>query len=242
MGLIEHPALGTVHVRVHPAARRFIARWRDGHVHLTVPPGASASDVDCALRELTPRLMSRRSAAESTLPRYCDGYEFATDGWSFRLSHTAALERGKILVQQKKTAGDADMRFVILYGPGIDFDTDSHRRAMSRAITRCAHRFTQLVILPEADRIARSLGLRPAAWKVGRGQRTLGTCRADGQISLSERLAFLPAELRRSTITHELAHLTHMNHSPAFHALWERYMGCPLAPVRARLRAFRWPV
>lgn len=242
MGLIEHPALGTVHVRVHPAARRFIARWRDGHVHLTVPPGASTADIEAALRELEPRLLVRRPDADSTLPRYHDGYEFVTDGWSFRLTYVAALERGKIIAQQQQSASGGSLRFAVLYGTGVDFDVDSHRRAMSRAITRCAHRFTQLVILPEADRIARSLGLRPAAWKVGRGQRTLGTCRADGQISLSERLAFLPAELRRSTITHELAHLTHMNHSPAFHALWERYMGCPLAPVRARLRAFRWPV
>ncbi len=52
----------------------------------------------------------------------------------------------------------------------------------------------------------------------------------------------LPVELRRYIITHELAHLTHFDHSPDFHTLWRRYLGCDPAGLRPILRKFKWPV
>ena len=37
-------------------------------------------------------------------------------------------------------------------------------------------------------------------------------------------LATCPYRERVETITHELAHLTYMDHSPAFHALHQQYL------------------
>jgi predicted metal-dependent hydrolase len=45
-----------------------------------------------------------------------------------------------------------------------------------------------------------------------------GSCSSRGTISLSWRLIMAPASVRRSVIAHEVAHIRHMDHSPAFYA------------------------
>ncbi len=44
-----------------------------------------------------------------------------------------------------------------------------------------------------------------------------GSCSSRGTISLSWRLIMAPAHVRRSVIAHEVAHIRHMDHSPAFY-------------------------
>jgi hypothetical protein len=44
-----------------------------------------------------------------------------------------------------------------------------------------------------------------------------GSCSTRGTISLSWRLIMAPAHVRRSVIAHEVAHMRHMDHSPAFY-------------------------
>ncbi len=53
-----------------------------------------------------------------------------------------------------------------------------------------------------------------------------GSCSSRGTISLSWRLIMAPAHVRRSVIAHEVAHMRHMDHSPAFYGwLDELYEG-----------------
>ena len=55
--------------------------------------------------------------------------------------------------------------------------------------------------------------------RLSRAQRRWGSCAGDGTIRLNWRLVQAPAEVRRSVVAHEVAHLVHFDHSPAFHAL-----------------------
>lgn len=48
-----------------------------------------------------------------------------------------------------------------------------------------------------------------------------GSCSSRGTISMSWRLIMAPASVRRSVIAHEVAHMRHMDHSPAFYQWFE---------------------
>lgn len=53
--------------------------------------------------------------------------------------------------------------------------------------------------------------------RLSRAQRRWGSCAADGTVRINWRLVMAPDEVRRSVVAHEVAHLVHFDHSPAFH-------------------------
>ena len=50
-------------------------------------------------------------------------------------------------------------------------------------------------------------------------QRRWGSCARGGTIRINWRLVMAPQDVRRSVVAHEVAHLVHFDHSPAFHGL-----------------------
>lgn len=50
-------------------------------------------------------------------------------------------------------------------------------------------------------------------------QRRWGSCSNSGTVRINWRLVMAPDAVRRSVVAHEVAHLVHFDHSPAFHAL-----------------------
>ncbi|MFC4293309.1 M48 family metallopeptidase [Sphingorhabdus arenilitoris] len=71
------------------------------------------------------------------------------------------------------------------------------------------------------DEIAHYCGIAgeaPLKLQLGDPRSRWGSCSSRGTISLSWRLIMAPAHVRRSVIAHEVAHIRHMNHSPAFYA------------------------
>ncbi|MFM6950549.1 MAG: M48 family metallopeptidase [Novosphingobium sp.] len=61
-------------------------------------------------------------------------------------------------------------------------------------------------------------GRRAPPLALSRAQRRWGSCATDGTIRINWRLILAPDAIRRSVVAHEVAHLTHFDHSPAFHA------------------------
>jgi predicted metal-dependent hydrolase len=64
--------------------------------------------------------------------------------------------------------------------------------------------------------------LEPAEVRLTRARRRWGSCSSEGVLRLNWRLVQAPDPVRRSVVAHEVAHLVHFDHSPAFHALLER--------------------
>jgi predicted metal-dependent hydrolase len=54
--------------------------------------------------------------------------------------------------------------------------------------------------------------------RLSRAQRRWGSCSDRQAIRINWRLVQAPDAVRRSVVAHEVAHLTHFDHSPAFHA------------------------
>ena len=205
--------LGRVYIGVRRDARRLIARWKDGHVHVSVPAGTTA---DALKRFLT----VNREAIE-------------------RLNHTVvAYHCGQVIACYKHDGDD-----VVLSVPrGIDYHSESATRSISGALQVVMGERAPALLLPHAAEVAARLGVQPAGWQVGRGLRKLGHCTTQGVIQLSRALMFLPEDLVDLTVCHELAHLTHFDHSPAFHRLLDSYLGGREAELEARLKNFKWPI
>lgn len=61
-------------------------------------------------------------------------------------------------------------------------------------------------------------GREPPPLRLSRAQRRWGSCSDKSSIRINWRLVQAPDHVRRSVVAHEVAHLTHFDHSPAFHA------------------------
>ena len=59
------------------------------------------------------------------------------------------------------------------------------------------------------------------ALAIGDPRSRWGSCSSRGTISISWRLIMAPPAVRRSVIAHEVAHMRHMDHSPAFYDWFE---------------------
>ena len=68
------------------------------------------------------------------------------------------------------------------------------------------------------------MGLSPTQIRITSARRRFGSCSSEGHICYSWRLMQYPPEAIDYVIVHELAHLKHMNHSPAFYALVAKYL------------------
>jgi predicted metal-dependent hydrolase len=65
--------------------------------------------------------------------------------------------------------------------------------------------------------------------RLSRAQRRWGSCSSERKgercVRINWRLVMAPDHVRRSVVAHEVAHLQHFDHSPAFHALLARLFG-----------------
>ena len=88
------------------------------------------------------------------------------------------------------------------------------------------HDATAVDLAERAGTMARRYGLptpRSVRW-VGNQAQRWGSCTpATGEIRISDRIASYPGWVLDAVLVHELAHLVEPNHSPAFHALADRY-------------------
>lgn len=72
---------------------------------------------------------------------------------------------------------------------------------------------------PRVAYYAARMGLSPAGITVTGARTRFGSCSARGRLSFSWRLMAYPDAAVDYVVVHELAHLRHMDHGPAFYAL-----------------------
>lgn len=109
--------------------------------------------------------------------------------------------------------------------------------SVSARVLRWLTARARAVLETDTQEMARDHGLIVASVGVGDPRSRWGSCASSGAIRYSWRLILSPPDVRRATVAHELAHLLHMDHSPAFHAAHARILGADPRPARAWLRA-----
>lgn len=190
-----------VELRVSARARRFILRvgQRDGKVTLTVPRGADPEDgmdfvrsrADWVQRQLGRVVGARRPAFGESLP---------VEG--------------------------TPRRIVCGQGPGVtllpaEVVVPSEADPPAPAIAGFLRHLCRERVAAHVDALALRVG-RPVRGITLRDTRSRwGSCSAKGGLMFSWRLVMAPPEVLRYVVAHEVAHLVHMDHSPAFWRLVE---------------------
>lgn len=184
-------------------------------------------------RRLTLRLAPDGSEVRITLPAWAEGREalaFAHSraGWlaeqMARLPKRAAPEPGgevRYRGQVLRLVWDARApRRPVVEGDCLR--TGGPQAGLEGRLKRWME--AEALRLAEADMrdYCAAAGLDPVPIGLTRAQRRWGSCSDKNRIRINWRLVQAPDLVRRSVVAHEVAHLVHFDHSPAFHALLGR--------------------
>ena len=231
-GEFDHPKLGLVRFVVRRQARKFVARWKGGLLHLTLPPFTTPSDLEHALGSMMPRLLARKP----TDSLYEFGREMNFELFSVKI---VGVSDYKMRCTLHRTSPNY---YEIRIDDAADLQAPEVIDGVSRMMKSIVRYLAPSVLLPRAAMLADGLGVHPSEWRLASGRKTLGRCDSRRIISLSVVLVFMPEDLRDYVVYHELAHLSEMNHSPKFHALCDRYCNGREAELERRLKEFRFPL
>jgi predicted metal-dependent hydrolase len=208
-------------VRVSARAKRVVLRVRpqpDGELLLevTAPVWLDLSELTSLVRskaEWVRRTMARLAADRHAPPELPGEVYFQAVGQRFVVqAHPGAKVTGK------------DLRLTQNGGSTLVFSGDVGDVRGCWALLRAwLLEQGKRRLPPWLRELSQELGLPCDSVRV-RAQRTRwGSCTAHGGISLNCRLLFLPPELARYVLVHELCHTVHLNHGPRFWALVARH-------------------
>ena len=232
-GYIEDREFGKIYVELRRGMTSVRFTYHaDGHLLMRAPLGISVAELQRVVNLDRERLRQ--------LPR--------PQSVTFHVGQTIECYKCRVVIgSQNRMPGyilnhwEGDTLHLQVH-ESADLGDDGVKRTISSVIGRAMDVQARAVLLPLARQVASELGLQPAGFEIGRGMRKLGHCTSKKVIQLSRNLMFMPEGLIRYIICHELAHLTHMNHSPEFHALVNRYTGGHERDLERQLRQFRFPV
>ena len=111
------------------------------------------------------------------------------------------------------------------------------RDGFERRVTTWLKRRALETMSTEVAEFSAAAGVTSTGVSIGDAGSRWGSCSSDGRIRLSWRLILAPPEVRRHVVSHEVAHLVHLNHGPQFKALEAKLFGPGLAEAKSKLRA-----
>ena len=181
-------------------------------------------------RRLTLRLATDGSAVQITLPQWARGREAIAFAHARR--DWLAAQLAKLPERNAPEPGGS-----ILYRGlelGIDWQDTAPRRpvrhdnniviggpkdGLERRLARWLEREALTLFDIEVREYCDLANLNPVPVALSRAQRRWGSCSDRQRIRLNWRLIQAPDFVRRSVVAHEVTHLVHFDHSPAFHTL-----------------------
>ena len=203
---------------------------KNGRVILKLPARAELARGEAFLREKSGWVLKAltEKPSEALIPdAFVEGARFTLLGQEYTVCTQLAeryffprFEEGRLVVAWF-TSYDS-----------TDIDKASFVDAQAR---RALKELTEKVIRERFEKLTAEMGLWPEKVTVKKMTASWGRCSSSGNISINAKVIFYPPECVDYVIIHELAHLRHMDHSPAFWGLVERF--CPdWKSIRALMR------
>lgn len=206
-------------LRRHPTARRMTMRLApDGsEVRITLPRWGRTAEA-LAFAESRKDWLAGQLAAQPAAQPPGDGGIVRFRGEELTISWDASAPRKPQLSGGTLTIG----------GPAPSLPARLQRWLESEGLTTFR---TDLEHYCDKAGIA-----NPPPVRISRAQRRWGSCSSDGTVRINWRLIQAPEPVRRSVVAHEVAHLVHFDHSPAFHALLGTIFEGSIAEANSWLR------
>ena len=233
-GYIEDKEFGRIYVELRRGMTSVRFTYHaDGSLLMRAPIGVTVADLQRMVESNRERLRDLPRPQSAT-------FQFGQEITGFRCR--ILIEPTNPRPGYLKTEWDDDNILHVTMHESTNLTDFSAQQYISNRISEAMGYVANKELLPYARQVAEALGLHPAGFEIGRGMRKLGHCTAKKVIQLSRNLMFLPEPLVRYVICHELAHITHMNHSPQFHALCNQYTGGHEKELEKQLRQFHFPI
>lgn len=193
------------------STRRTIGFRIDGAgLRVTAPRWVSQRDIEQALTEKSAWILRKlvewqdhAEQREARTIRWEDGAVLSVLGQTLRISVSIAARPG---VRLQGTTLQVEVR------------PESAQEDVREQVQGWLKQYARLRFGERIPVLAARLGRAPRRWTLSSARTRWGSCSPDGSIRLNWRLIHFPLEVIDYVIAHELAHLVHMNHSPAFWA------------------------
>ena len=220
---------GNVKITLRAGMKRVVAKMQKGSLCVSFPISATHSAI---LNYFDSNREQLRQFIASQAPKqnlYYDGKLIRCFGFDV------------LVTTDKNVKPDGDVS-VIVVPKSFDFSSAAHTKRISDAVRKMVAR-RKPILINYAWQVAEELNIKPSSFVASNGFRRLGTCNvATKQIRLSYALLFLPEHLVRYIICHELAHLTHPNHSKEFPGQCNKLVGGKEKEYSREVNHFEWPV
>jgi len=184
-------------------------------------------------RRLTMRLAPDGTEVRITLPRWASSAEalkFARTRADWLAAQLAAvpapvmLGHGAelpVLGQRHRLCHDPQAPRRIRLEPGL-IHIGGPAETLAARLTRWLEGEARRLIAQDLAHYCALAGQPVPRLLLSRALRRWGSCARDGTVRINWRLVLAPPAVRRSVVAHEVAHLVHFDHSPAFHAALAR--------------------
>jgi predicted metal-dependent hydrolase len=204
-------------IQVKRTRRRKTAEFslRDGGVRLLVPDRLSDAEI-CRLIERRSGWIRKKIQEQEAAPRlapkeYVSGESFTYLGRNYRL---------KIVEGSEKSVKLIGGRFVVSIPHNQRVDPDLVAELLKQwYIVHAEERLREKV-----ERYGRTMNVSPASIAVKDYRSRWGSCTHTRSIGFSWRIIIAPHRIVDYLVVHELAHLIHHDHSPAFWEVVRRFI------------------
>ena len=210
-----------IEIRRRRNARRLTLRVRGDKIFLTMPLHTSLNDAEAFIRR-------NRNWIDEQFRKEAAAFTFSETGAPlvyFRGVPVAVLLKRNPNHQGKAAIEATDSSLTICLTPKSRIKPSRVLENWLRAEAKAALAAEVDTILPQIYPLLAQTKRKPVVTIAVRDQKTRwGSCSSTGKLSFNWRLIMAPEEALRYVAVHEVAHLVHLNHSPAFWGLVEAMM------------------
>lgn len=206
-------------------------RARPEAICITMPPTATADDLERALAMHGDTLLRRRALAAR--PAIAPGFKITAPDFILQIEET---KHPRFLIKE-----EGDGRYRLLCPAEFNTQEQTNQEWLRKVIVNIMRKRAKEILPPRLQQLAMRHGFRYTNVTVRDSHSRWGSCSNRGSISLSVYLVLLDDELIDYVLLHELCHTREMNHSPRFWNLLDSVCRCNSKELRNRLRAFKPP-